>query len=185
VSHATTDRPLAAYPPSLIALHWATVLILAVLFTAIEVRGYFPKGSATRDLLIATHKSLGVLVFILVIIRATIRARATRPAIWPQPPAWQNAIATLTHATLYAAMIAMPVLGVMMTSAAGRATPFFGLHIPPLIAENKDLAHQLVDIHEFIGNALYYIIALHAGAALFHHYAMRDNTLVRMLRPQR
>jgi cytochrome b561 len=51
----------------------------------------------------------------------------------------------------------------------------------PLIGENKDLAHQIEGAHEFIGNALYFLIGFHALAALAHHYLMKDNTLVRML----
>jgi cytochrome b561 len=78
-------------------------------------------------------------------------------------------------------MIAMPVLGWLILSGEGKPIPFFGLTLPPLIGENKDLAHQIEGAHEFIGNALYFLIGFHALAALAHHYLMKDNTLVRML----
>jgi cytochrome b561 len=90
-------------------------------------------------------------------------------------------IGRLTHLTLYGAMLAMPLLGWLMTSAGGHPIPFFGLSLPPLIGENKELGRTLEDVHEFIGNALYYVIGLHAVAALAHHYAVRDNTLLRMM----
>ncbi len=173
------------YPHTIITLHWLTVLVIAGVFAAIEIRGYYPKGSDMRSLLTATHKSLGILVLVLTIVRITIRSRISAPTITPAPPAWQNAVAHLTHLTLYAALLAMPLLGWLMTSAGGHPIPFFGLSLPPLIGENKELAHNLEEVHEFIGNALYYVIGLHAVAALAHHYAFRDDTLTRMLPTRR
>ncbi|HLY96193.1 MAG TPA: cytochrome b/b6 domain-containing protein, partial [Sideroxyarcus sp.] len=71
--------------------------------------------------------------------------------------------------------------GWLLLSATGKPVPFFGLELPALIGENKDLAKTLKDIHEFVGTAGYYLIGLHAAAALYHHYIVRDNTLLRML----
>ncbi|MGE5758408.1 MAG: cytochrome b, partial [Sideroxydans sp.] len=75
----------------------------------------------------------------------------------------------------------MPITGWLLLSATGKPVPFFGLELPALIGENKDLAKTLKDIHEFVGTAGYYLIGLHAAAALYHHYIVRDNTLLRML----
>jgi superoxide oxidase len=175
----------SSYTPALIALHWITVLVIATAFAAIELRGYYPRGSETRDFLIATHKSCGMLVLMLVVVRIGVAARNAAPPIVPAPPGWQMLAARLVHLTLYAAMIAMPLLGWTMTSAGAHPIPFFGLTIPPIIGPDKDLSKTLTGIHEFIGNALYYIIAIHAAGALVHHYLLKDNTLVRMLRPGR
>ncbi len=185
---AATDRitsPAPTYAPTLIALHWITVLVIATAFAAIELRGYYPRGSASRDLLTATHKSCGMLVLLLVIVRAGVAIRNPAPPIIPAPPAWQLVLSRLVHLTLYAAMIAMPLLGWSMSSAGGHPVPFFGLTIPPILGPDKELSKTLTGIHEFIGNALYYVIGLHALAALAHHYLLKDNTLLRMLRPAR
>jgi cytochrome b561 len=56
----------------------------------------------------------------------------------------------------------------LLLSAAGKPTPFFGLELPALLGADKDLSHQRKDVHEF-------------GGSLFHHYIQRDNTLQRML----
>jgi len=64
---------------------------------------------------------------------------------------------------------------------AGKPVPFFGLELPPLASENKDLAKTIKEIHETVGEVGYYLIGLHAAAALFHHYILADNTLKRML----
>ncbi|HEY8219812.1 MAG TPA: cytochrome b/b6 domain-containing protein, partial [Methylobacter sp.] len=69
----------------------------------------------------------------------------------------------------------------LILSAAGKPIPFFGLHLPALISENKPLAKALAEIHKTIGTAGYFLIGLHAAAALFHHYIVRDNTLRRIL----
>jgi cytochrome b561 len=69
----------------------------------------------------------------------------------------------------------------LILSAENKAVPFFGLQLPALIGENKDLAKQLEEVHELIGNVGYFLIGIHAAAALVHHYVQRDNALARML----
>jgi superoxide oxidase len=75
----------------------------------------------------------------------------------------------------------MPIGGWLMLSAAGKSIPFFGLTLPALIEENKELAKTIKQVHATVGEIGYYVIALHAIAALFHHYILKDNTLLRML----
>jgi cytochrome b561 len=82
---------------------------------------------------------------------------------------------------LYGLMVSMPILGWMILSAAGKPIPFFGLNLPSLISENRDLAGQIKEIHETVGTFGYFLIGAHALAALYHHYALGDNTLLRML----
>jgi len=69
----------------------------------------------------------------------------------------------------------------MLLSAAGKPVPFYGLELPALIAENKDLADTIKETHKTIGNLGYFLIAIHALAGVYHHHVRRDNTLLRML----
>jgi cytochrome b561 len=85
---------------------------------------------------------------------------------------------------LYALMIVLPVLGWVTLSAEGETIPFFGVHLPPLVSENKALAERAQEIHETIATVGNFLIGLHAAAALFHHYVQRDNTLRRMTLPR-
>jgi cytochrome b561 len=78
-------------------------------------------------------------------------------------------------------MIAMPLLGWLALSAKGAPVSLFGLPLPALIGPSKALARNMKQIHETIATAGYFLIGLHAAAALFHHYVVHDNTLVRML----
>jgi cytochrome b561 len=84
------------------------------------------------------------------------------------------------HVALYIFMIGMPLLGWLILSANGKAVPFFGLQLPMLIAENKELGKLLHEVHEIGASVGYVLLGGHALAALFHHYVKKDNTLLRM-----
>ena len=165
-------------------LHWLLLLLFIAVYACIELRGEFPKGSDARELLKAWHFMLGLLVLVLVWPRIAARFSGATPDITPAPPAWQQLAGNLLHLALYAFMIVMPLLGWAVLSASGKHIPFFGLDLPPLTGEDKALAKTLKEIHETLGNVGYYLIGLHAAAALYHHYVVRDNTLLRML-PER
>ena len=167
-----------------IGLHWFMLLLLAAVYACMELHEFFPKGSDTREALKTWHYMLGLTVFVLVWLRLLINLTVPVPRITPEPAPWQNKLAKLMHIALYALMIGMPIGGWLMLSAAGKQIPFFGLSLPALLGENKDLADLIKEIHETVGNIGYFLIGLHAAAALFHHYMLRDNTLQRML-PQR
>jgi len=124
---------------------------------------------------------LGLSVLFLVTVRIVARLISTAPAITPTPPVAQRWAAKLVHVALYALMIGMPLAGWVILSAEGKAIPFFGLELPALVAPDKGLAEFVEEIHETAGTVGYYLIGLHALAALFHHYFMRDNTMTRML----
>ncbi len=78
-------------------------------------------------------------------------------------------------------MLGLPLAGWMVLSLSGKPIPFFGFDLPALAAENKELSRQIKEIHETAGNVGYFLIGLHALAALFHHYFLGDNTLRHML----
>ena len=127
------------------------------------------------------HFSFGLLVFVMVWLRLAIRLLSPTSRLDPAIPFWQRHSARLAHAALYALMIAMPLLGWLALSAAGKPVPFFGLEVSALIDENINLAKPIKKLHETIGSAAYLLIGLHAAVALFHHYVRGDNTLRRML----
>lgn len=164
-----------------IALHWLMLVLMVGVYACIELKGNFPKGSETRELLKQWHFMLGLSVFALVWLRLLARLMAPTPKIVPAIPAWQAIPAKLMHLALYGLMIGAPLAGWLILSAAGKPIPFFGLTLPPLIDKNPELAGQIKELHELAGTAGYWLIGLHAVAALFHHYVSRDNTLTRML----
>lgn len=164
-----------------IGLHWLMLVLLIAVYACIETRVYFPKGSVIREGLKTWHFMLGLSVFTLVWLRLAVRLVAPAPVITPAPPRWQRLAASAAHWALYLLMAAMPIGGWLILSAAGKPVPFFGFELPALVAPDKALARQVQEIHETVGRAGYWLIGLHAIAALFHHYFMRDDTLLRML----
>ena len=177
-----TDRPAPArYGVPAIALHWLTLLLLVAVYATIELHEAFPKGSAARQALTTGHFMLGLLVLALTALRLAAVAWRPAPRIEPPPPPWQAKASRIMHAALYLLLLTMPLLGWLVLSARGKPIPFFGLALPPLVAENKPLADVLKEVHETVGNVGYFLIGLHAAAALYHHYVVRDDTLRRML----
>lgn len=177
-AYLTNDRN--KFAPLSIGLHWLMLLLLVAVYASMELRGLFPKGSAPREATKAMHYMLGLSVFALVWVRLVARWVYPTPAIQPMPLKWQASLASIVHIALYALMIAMPLLGWIGLSAEGKPIPFFGLQLPALVAENEALADQVMEVHETIAVLGYFLIGIHAVAALFHHYVMRDNTLRRM-----
>lgn len=163
-----------------IYLHWLMLLLIAAVYASIELKGNFTKGSEPRELLKQWHFMLGLTVFALVWLRLLARW------FYPAPravagAAWEKILASVMHWALYGLMIGLPLLGWLTLSAAGKPIPFFALQLPPLVATDSDLAGSFKALHETLGQAGYWLIGLHAAAALFHQYVRRDGTLSRML----
>ena len=169
------------YGSLLIALHWLMLLLIVLVYACIELRELYPRGSDIRNALKTWHYLLGLSVFILVWVRLAVRLTSSTPPILPAPPRWQVRTAHLSEFAIYVFMIAMPLLGWLILSAENEGLSFFGLQMPALVGANKQLAEQVEEVHELIGNVGYFLIGIHAAAALFHHYVQRDNTLARML----
>ena len=166
----------------MVGLHWLTVVLMVVIYACMELRGYAPRGSDLREAMKSLHFLTGLCLLLVVVIRIGVRWSAgPEPAILPAVPVWQARLASFMHYVLYAFMLAMPVLGWLVLSAGGKSIVLFGLPIPSLMGVDEPLARQLKEVHETLATLGYVLIGLHTAAALFHHYFMHDNTLVRML----
>ena len=169
------------YGSLLIGLHWLMLVLLIAVYSCIELRVLYPRGSAIREGMKTLHFTLGLVIFLLVWLRLLARVNSSVPAIVPPPPRWQLNIAHATELGIYLLMISMPLLGWLSLNASGDPVSLFGLPLPQLIGANEQLAGQLEEVHETIGTVGYVLIGAHALAAHFHHYIQRDNTLTRML----
>ncbi len=166
------------YPPSVIGLHWLTLVLLVGVYTLIELREIYPKGSDLRELMKTWHFMLGLTVLAVTVLRLALRARVR---VGPLPPAWQQGLAKFGHLVLYLFLIAMPLLGWVTLSLKGKPIPFFGLELPALLGPDEALAKRCQKIHANLGTLGYVLIGLHALAALYHHHVLRDDSLLRML----
>jgi cytochrome b561 len=124
---------------------------------------------------------LGLSIFCLVWLRLWARSMGSSLIIRPMLSAPQKILSKFVHWSLYALMISLPLLGWITLSAKGTSVPFWGIEIPALIDKSKDVANLFKNIHESLATIGYYLIGIHAAAALFHNYVKRDNTLRLML----
>ena len=173
-----TDQRWGAVSQS---LHWAIVLLIA----AIAIIGLTMTDMAngpSKIKIYALHKSLGLTLLTLVVLRLLWRFYAGAPKPVAGTPHWQERIATLTHWALYLMMFAMPITGWLFNSSSGYPLQYFGLfNLPKIAAVNPGLADLSESLHENGFWLLLLLVLAHAGAALYHHVFQNDDTLRRML----
>ena len=170
----------AAYGSLARFLHWSMAIVILASLALIEFADVAPRGSATRAALRDWHAQTGLVVLAMVWFRLGWRLAGHEPAIAPPPAPWQRTAAHLVAWAFYALMIVVPILGVVMMQADGKTVTLLGATLPSLASVDKAWAHELEDVHEWLGNAMMVLIALHVAATLFHSKVLRDNTLARM-----
>jgi cytochrome b561 len=164
-----------------ILLHW----VMAVLIIALLILGLYmtelPIG--LRKLrFYGWHKELGVLVFMLAMIRVVWRLANITPLLAPYLPLWEAFAARCVHWAFYLLMGILPITGWIMSSAAGLPVSFFGWFVlPDLVSPNHDLFMFFRELHEWLAWAMIALICLHVMAALKHHFINKDDILRRML----
>jgi len=164
-----------------IGLHWLTLIMILSLMVVGLLMTDMPNGPQKIQVY-AMHKSFGLTVLGLTILRLLWRLFSTNPDDVPNTPAWQALVAKLTHGALYVLLFAMPISGWLYNSAAGFPLKYFGLFkLPRLSGFDPGLKELAGDAHETFFYILALLMLMHAGAALKHHYFDKDNTLTRML----
>jgi len=169
------------YPATSKLLHW--LVAICVLTTApVAIMMVRMSEGPTRDTLYNFHKSLGVLILVLMILRLINRLAVGAPIPEPGIERWQKTVSSVMHTSLYVLLLAMPIVGYIANSAYGAATPFFGLFdVPPIVGKNETLATPLFTIHRSVGWLLIILVVTHISAALYHHFVRGDAVLQRML----
>ena len=162
-------------------LHWLVVLLILAMAWIGLTMGDLPNGP-DKIATYALHKSIGITILVLVLLRLGWRLYAGAPAPVPGTPSWQDKIASLTHWALYALLLAMPISGWVVNSSSGFPLQWFGLvNLPAIVGRDQEL-HELAEtIHETLFWILVTLVVLHAAAAFYHHLFQRDATLARML----
>jgi len=130
---------------------------------------------------LALHKSIGLTVLALVLLRIAWRWRDGRPLDEPAPR-WQQWSAHAVHGVLYVLIVALPLSGWWFNSVTGKPLQWFKLfNLPALAAKNDDIRHFAHAVHEYLFWFLVLVLVAHVGAALKHHVFDNDNVLRRML----
>ncbi|MDT8386028.1 MAG: cytochrome b [Thiogranum sp.] len=163
-----------------ISLHWLIAVAVIGLFALglwmVELDYYDPWYQRAPEL----HKSAGVLLFGLVLLRLVWHYSNPRPR--PVGSRWESRAATLAHASLNLLLLATLVSGYLISTADGRPIDVFGLfQVPATLAGLQNQADLAGKIHELLSFILIGLAGLHALAALKHHFINHDATLRRML----
>ena len=160
-------------------LHWLmAICIISMLFVGVGmVSTVMPKYVP----LIATHKTLGMAILVLALLRLGVRLYRGAPALPANLPAPMKLAAILSHYLLYALMIAMPLLGWAMLSTAGYPIVLLGnLRLPAILSQSDALHTLFWNAHFYLAFAFFALILVHIAAALFHLLVRRDGVFEAM-----
>ena len=159
------------YPVLMRLMHWfMAITILGMIGSGWFMASLDPDVAPYKYDIYFWHKSFGVLAMLLIIARIAIRFSSKHPGVSESLPSLDKALAKLVHFSLYLLMVAVPISGMLMSEFGGRPIPFFGLTLPEVIDNNKELAGLLHSIHVFIPYVFLGIIGLHILGALKHRF---------------
>jgi cytochrome b561 len=160
------------------AFHWLTVILVLAAYVLSKCDND-SLYTAAADGLRRIHEALGVLVFIVVVLRLLWRLVDSPPAKQPTQR-WMAAAAQLVHFALYVLLITIPATAVLGTWLEGIPLTLPGFDIAPHIARAHRLGQLIMEIHTILGNIILWIAGVHAAAALFHHFYLRDGVFQSM-----
>jgi cytochrome b561 len=159
-------------------LHWTmALLILAMLFIGVAM----VSSLSDYHRLVAIHRPLGILLLVLVVVRLVNRLLSPPPPLPPAMPAVLRLAAQASHWLLYALMVALPLVGWAMLSAAGYPIQLVGaLHLPPIVSHDAALYAVLRPLHSYLAFLLFATFLVHLGAALTHALVFKDGVFQSM-----
>jgi len=165
------------YTRGMIVLHWLTALLIAAAWLGAQGIDWFPRDQ--RPPVVSLHMLAGIAVGVSLLARAVLRFGG-QTRLPPLAPGLLERVGHATHILLYLLMAAVVLAG--LTNAWARGESFFGLlSLAPYAPTDRALRRTIGGLHELAANAILVVAGLHATAALFHHYVLRDTVLRRML----
>lgn len=162
-------------------LHWLIAALIAVQITLGLIGTALPLGMEKLAML-ARHKSVGLTILALALIRLLWRSLNPTPRLPDTLKPYERVLARLTHVALYGLLFALPMTGWIMSSARGFPVSWFNLvQLPNVAPHSTVLYHDMVRVHVLLALSLGLILVLHIAAAFKHHFVLKDDTLRRML----
>jgi cytochrome b561 len=163
------------------AFHWLIAALVVTQFVLANLAEDLPIG-AHKLALLARHKSFGMTVLMLAILRLLWRLKHRPPELPAGMKPVERMLARSTHIAFYVLLFAMPLTGWLMSSAKNYSVSWFGLFTwPNLIGKNETAFEVLRSTHDILSDVLFIIAVLHILAALKHHFWHKDDVLLRML----
>ena len=174
---ASPLAPVAKYDRASILLHWLIALLLVGNGVLALMIDNWPREQ--RPPIVNLHALLGVLLVALTLARIANRFARPAPAL-PPGERWVAISSKSVHGLLYLATLAIPFTGMVTLWLRGRGVDFGVFQMPPMLAENRDAARGVKEVHEIMFFATMALAALHAAAAVWHQVSLKDRLLERM-----
>jgi cytochrome b561 len=163
------------------AFHWVMAALILLAIVIGVTASFLPPRTSPRVELLTLHKSLGMSVLILGVVRLFYRAVAGAPPYAVALAPLTRAASSAAHFALYALMIALPVSGYVNSAAGGHELSWFGLFAWPNFApQDKALAHSAGQAHYWLAWTIGAFLALHVAGAAWHAWVRRDEIFARM-----
>jgi cytochrome b561 len=159
------------------------LIIISLLAVGIYMTNFLPKDSINRSTIYGLHKSFGVVVICLIIIRVINRFFHKPPSLPNSIKKLEQNLAHLAHFALYLFMFLVPLSGYLMSNSYGHAVKLFGLKLPLIIQQNFKLADIFSEIHELSAYGILALISIHILAVIKHRFfdKKENDILPRML----
>jgi cytochrome b561 len=175
---AAAVRSGFSYDPRTIRLHWIAACLVIVLWCLGQTIDWFPRGTP-RSMARSFHILFGAILVFVMLARIYWRSGSGRRLPDGERGVTQG-VATFIHVVLYLVVISTLVAGIANVWVRGE-TLFLWIKVPAWDPANKELRHQVEDVHALLANTVLFLALMHAGAAIVHHYILRDGVLRRML----
>jgi cytochrome b561 len=175
--HVTRDR----YTSIAIALHWLIALLLLGQFVFGLMLDDIPRGTPERGIYVNLHKSTGILIGLLILLRIVWRLTHAPPALPDTMPAWQQRAARYSHAALYLCMVMLPLSGYLASNFSKYGIKFFNVvQLPPWGPNDKTLYTVFNQTHHVTALLLAVFVGVHVLAVAKHMLIDHDGLLLRM-----
>lgn len=181
-----TQSPGARYTVPAQALHWLIAGLIASQYILAKFAEHAEDANllARQLALLANHKSVGITILGLAVLRVSWRVFHSPPSLPANMARWQAIASHASHLSIYLLIFIIPVSGWLMSSASAYSVSWFNLiTLPDMISPDPDAKHRFLEIHEFLVKVLFVIVLIHIGAAFKHHLIDKDDILKRMTSP--
>ena len=169
---------VVSYSRVAIALHWIIALLLVVVGILGLLHDDWPR--TTQAMWINRHAVIGLLMWLLVIVRLGWRSTHRPPELPPEIGVLTRRLAMLGHYSLYALLLMIPIIGVITFIWHGRVFDFGLFKLDFAVKSDRAIFHPTEDLHGYLAYALFALVGIHLLAALWHHFIRRDTVLQRM-----
>ncbi len=182
MSENPASLPFVGYSLPARVFHWTIAAAIPVtLVIALIMDGeIFGFSEAAQGVLFDTHKLIGLVILLVVLLRVAYRLKNGAPPQSELMPEMQRKIGSITHVLLYVLLLVIPVLGYAGSQLFGAINLFNRLPIPVFLPHDEKLGDRVFVIHTFLGYAIMALAALHIGAALYHLVVRKDGVFARM-----